>query len=493
MRRRLVALLLLLAVVGVTACSGSTTPEAGGPPDEPARNDVGVQLFQWTWDSIAAECTDVLGPAGVGWVLTSPPQEHIVGDPWWTSYQPVSYQVESRLGTREQFEAMVGACSEAGIDVVADAVVNHMTGQDEPGTGWAGSSFEHYSYPGLYTAEDFHHCGLTPNDDIVDYSNAEQVQTCELVNLADLDTANPEVQTTIRGYLEDLLDLGVAGFRIDAAKHMAAGDVAAIVEGLPEGTIVMQEVIGARSEPIQPADYADNGQVFDFYYASHLTGAVEGGSLEQVFQVDAASTGLTSDGAVVFVDNHDTERDGANLSFRDDESYQLAMVLLLANSYGTPVILSSYSFGHLDRDLGPTQDADGAVLDAECGAEIGPGADLENGEWICQHRWSAVLGMVEWRNAAGDASVEDVAAKDGTVTLRRGDAYLAANGGDEELAVSLTTELAAGEYCNLAEGQIVDGACAGASVTIDDDGGAEVTLPPYGAVALTPEARPSES
>lgn len=320
MRRRLVALLLLLAVVGVTACSGSTTPEAGGPPDEPARNDVGVQLFQWTWDSIAAECTDVLGPAGVGWVLTSPPQEHIVGDPWWTSYQPVSYQVESRLGTREQFEAMVGACSEAGIDVVADAVVNHMTGQDEPGTGWAGSSFEHYSYPGLYTAEDFHHCGLTPNDDIVDYSNAEQVQTCELVNLADLDTANPEVQTTIRGYLEDLLDLGVAGFRIDAAKHMAAGDVAAIVEGLPEGTIVMQEVIGARSEPIQPADYADNGQVFDFYYASHLTGAVEGGSLEQVFQVDAASTGLTSDGAVVFVDNHDTERDGANLSFRDDEA-----------------------------------------------------------------------------------------------------------------------------------------------------------------------------
>ena len=41
------------------------------------------------------------------------------------------------------------------------------------------------------------------------------------------------------------------------------------------------------------------------------------------------------------------------------------MVLLLANSYGTPVILSSYSFGHLDRDLGPTQDADGAVLDAD--------------------------------------------------------------------------------------------------------------------------------
>lgn len=27
-----------------------------------------VQMFQWTWDSIAAECTNFLGPAGYGFV-----------------------------------------------------------------------------------------------------------------------------------------------------------------------------------------------------------------------------------------------------------------------------------------------------------------------------------------------------------------------------------------------------------------------------------------
>ncbi|OJX94654.1 MAG: alpha-amlyase [Micrococcales bacterium 73-15] len=491
-RRRLVALLTLaLTAVGLGACAPSSpSGSTDGAPGADGR-DVGVQLFQWTWDSIARECTDVLGPAGFGWVLTSPPQEHVLGEAWWTAYQPVSYLVESRLGTREEFAAMVTACREAGVDVIADAVVNHMTGQDAPGTGWAGSPYEHYSYPGLYTEDDFHHCGLAPNDDIADYSDAAQVQTCELVNLADLDTADPEVQASIRGYLEDLLDLGVAGFRIDAAKHIAAEDVAAILEPLPEGTIVMQEVIGSRGEPIQPADYADIGSVFDFYYAGFLTGAVTGGTLEQVVHPDGANTGLTSEGAVVFVDNHDTERNGTTLSFRDGERYQLAMALLLASPYGTPVILSGYEFGHLDRDLGPNQDAEGAVLDAECASEVGPDVERENGDWICQHRWDAVLGMVEWRRAADGAPVEDATTTDRVLTLHRGDAVLAANGSRDEASVRLATGLPAGDYCDLGAGPVVDGECVGGVVAVDEDGVAELVLPSLAVVALAPDARPA--
>jgi hypothetical protein len=59
-----------------------------------------------------------------------------------------------------------------------------MTGKDE-GTGVAGSHFEHYDYPGIYNTENFHHCHLTSNDDIKNFRNREQVQTCELVNLAE--------------------------------------------------------------------------------------------------------------------------------------------------------------------------------------------------------------------------------------------------------------------------------------------------------------------
>ena len=192
---------LALSLALVTGC----TPGAPGPDSAPATDgsghDVGIELFQWTWNSIARECTEQFGPAGYAWVLTSPPQEHILGAPWWTAYQPASHLLESRLGTAEEYAAMVSTCHDAGVEVWADAVINHMTGQDAAGVGWAGSPYEHYDYPGLYDDADFHHCGLTPNDDIQDYSDAAQVQNCELVNLADLDTASPDVRATIVAYL----------------------------------------------------------------------------------------------------------------------------------------------------------------------------------------------------------------------------------------------------------------------------------------------------
>lgn len=59
-----------------------------------------------------------------------------------------------------------------------------MTGTDS-GTGVAGSTFTHYDYPGIYEDQDFHHCGLEPNDDIVNWDNAVEVYTCELDNLAE--------------------------------------------------------------------------------------------------------------------------------------------------------------------------------------------------------------------------------------------------------------------------------------------------------------------
>lgn len=61
-----------------------------------------------------------------------------MGAQWWTDYQPVSYQIISKRGNRTQFENMVQACKAAGVGVLVDAVLNHMTGT-ESGVGVAGS------------------------------------------------------------------------------------------------------------------------------------------------------------------------------------------------------------------------------------------------------------------------------------------------------------------------------------------------------------------
>ncbi len=149
----------LAALVGVALAMGlggmvATAPTADATP--PGDKDVTATLFQWSYDSVAQACTDTLGPKGYGYVEVSPAQEHIQGSQWWTSYQPVSYQIAGRLGTETEFANMVSTCHAAGVKVIADAVVNHMSSGS--GTGTGGSSYTKYDYPGYYQVRDFHSC-----------------------------------------------------------------------------------------------------------------------------------------------------------------------------------------------------------------------------------------------------------------------------------------------------------------------------------------------
>ncbi|THH28893.1 hypothetical protein EUX98_g5312 [Antrodiella citrinella] len=198
-----------------------------------------VQMFEWTWDSVATECTQFIGPAGYGYVQVSPPQEHVQGSQWWTDYQPVSYTLTSKRGDRTQFANMVNTCHSAGVSVIADTIFNHMTGLDN-GTGVAGSSFTHYNYPGIYQDQDFHHCGLEPGDTIVNYDNRVEVQTCQLEGLADLATDTEYVRARLAEYANDLLSLGVDGMRLDAAKtnHDTERNGGSLNDNSPSNTYV---------------------------------------------------------------------------------------------------------------------------------------------------------------------------------------------------------------------------------------------------------------
>ena len=62
-----------------------------------------------------------------------------------------------------------------------------MSGADG-GVGYAGSNFSHFDYPGVWSAEQFHYCGLAPMNQIVSpqgWDNEQIVWTCMLDNLAE--------------------------------------------------------------------------------------------------------------------------------------------------------------------------------------------------------------------------------------------------------------------------------------------------------------------
>ncbi|KAG9089627.1 hypothetical protein FRC06_001450 [Ceratobasidium sp. 370] len=319
--------------------------------------------------------------------------------------------------------------------------------------GVGGSNYTHYVYPGIYQYQDFHHCGLEPGDNIVDYNNRVEVQTCQLDTLADLAIETEWVRAMLAYYANDLISLGVVGLRLDAAKHIASDDINNILSRLSKKVYITQEVTYDPGSPILPDEYVKNGDVQEFRYTKNLKNA---------FTTSAGIAGLNgaenngwlaSSVANVFVSNHDTERTGDSLNYNSPSNiYILAMVFSLSYPYGTPTILSSFSF---------SQTSDGPP---NGGAGTCSGSGGSNG-WLCQHRWAAVAGMVPFFNAVQGTALANW--QTGTfqqIAFGRGSiGFVIINNEDWEWVGRFATSIPSGLYCNVVAGPSSSETCTGAS------------------------------
>jgi len=462
-----------------------------------AAGDVFVHLFEWKWTDIATECETVLGPAGFHAVQVSPPEEHSIvpSHDWSERYQPVSYSVaRSRSGTEAEFIDMVTRCHAAGVDIIVDAVINHMTNYPSPGVGSNGTAYSKYSYPGLYTSGDFHTpCALN------NYQSAANVQDCELLSLPDLNTGLASVRLKIAGYLIALTRMGVAGFRIDAAKHIQQVEldkILALVDSTnsAEGRALpywFLEVIGGAGEALAPRDYfgeayASGGAAditeFTFVGVGDKFRGIGGQHISQLDpngtpgnQFSEAAWGIMpSNKAVVFLQNHDTQHQ-CGLSYRDGNVFRIANVWMLAQPYGYPSILSSYAFDcPSGNSMGPPSDADGWTTAVTCASSL---ETATIGQWVCEHRDPSILNMVAFRKVVAGTDVNhwwDDGAN--AIAFTRGDkGFVAINGAAGVLSVTVTTGMAPGSYTNL---------IAGDTVVVDSIGRVQVNLAAKTALAI---------
>jgi glycosidase len=187
-------------------------------------------------------------------VQISQPAKHIGNQGvWWAVYQPLKWNDHNTMtGSAQDLKDMVQRCNKAGVKIFADAVFNQRGDES-------------------LNNEDYHNRGCT----ISNYGDAEHVRTCDLSGMRDVATDNPSTQDKIVDlYLKPLVDIGVYGFRIDAAKHMGYTDLASIANKLKSKvgrTVPMYyEVIGSGGEAadIQPNKYQNNpgNVVTDFTY-----------------------------------------------------------------------------------------------------------------------------------------------------------------------------------------------------------------------------------
>ena len=441
-----------------------------------------VHLFEWNWQDVATECEQFLGPKGFAAVQVSPPNEHIQGSQWWTRYQPVSYQLQSRGGDRSQFIDMVNRCNAVGVGIYVDAVVNHMASGS--GVGVAGSNFGNKQYPN-YGPQDFHaSCAINGED----YGNDPwRVQNCELVGLADLATEKGYVQDTIAGFLNDLTNIGVTGFRLDASKHMPAYDIATILSKVNGSPLIFQEVIDQGGEAVSASEYTGNGLVTEFKYTTKLGDTFKNGKLAWFSNFGEAWGMMPSHQAVVFVDNHDNQRGhggaGNVVTHQDGKLYDLANVFMLAYPYGYPKIMSSYDYHH-DTDAG------------------GPGYSVhDNGNlncfgdgWQCEHRWSMIAGAVDFRNNVNDSwQVSNWWDNGGNqIAFSRGNqGFVAINREDFGMNTQIQTGLSEGTYCDVLTGErsADKQSCSGRSISVNSSGLASIGLNNMDALAIHHESK----
>ena len=223
---KLKKLSVLIASFGMllTACGGNPIPAGDGYIDtlpESMNDGVFLQAFNWKYSQVR-DNLEAIAEQGFKGVQISPVQiPKSGGAQWYFFYQPVSFTVaeKSPLGTKAELQELCTEAEKHGISIIVDVVANHMasTGKnDENGLPIVDPEVELFE-PEIYqnrtqyfhqkTAKELSGSGLV-------------TQYYQYGVLPDLNTGDEYVQSRVLSFLKECIDLGVDGFRFDAAKHI---------------------------------------------------------------------------------------------------------------------------------------------------------------------------------------------------------------------------------------------------------------------------------
>lgn len=322
-------------------------------------------LHVWSWNFPAiAQNMKQIADAGFTMLQTSPVQacynpegqskklfDEEEGN-WYYYYQPTDWKIGNQIvGTKEQMKEMLDSAAKYNVKVLVDVLPNHTAFDIDA------VSPEFYKAVGGRDKM-FHSNGLTP---ISDYNDRMQCTLQGTGALPDVNTENPDFQKYYMEFVNELLNMGVRGFRYDTAKNIgvhsdpvdtASGvkendfwDVATgrkSVKGvklaLPyDSLFVYGEILQDRNVP--EAEYADYMGQTASSYGHVLREALQKGSAKGMdlanWYHQAAPEFLTT-----WVESHDTYCNAHESAGLTDEQIRTGWVFLTARQNGVPLFFS---------------------------------------------------------------------------------------------------------------------------------------------------------
>ena len=368
-------------------------------------NGVMMQYFHWyipadgtLWNSVASKAVE-LAAAGVTSLWLPPAYKGVggsadVGYGVYDLYDLGEFEqkgsVRTKYGTRQQYLDAVAALKASGIQVYADAVLNHRMGADKaepsratPYAKWDRlnpreplqdiDSWTHFTFPGRnrkYSDFEWH----WQHFDAVDYEadnpgeyntvylfEGKQFDDCvsrEFGNFAylmgcDLDCQSQEVRAELIRWGKWYLDsTGVDGFRLDAIKHIAAWFFPEWHDALEKHAGKELFMVGEYWANSLPAlhwyidDVGGRLTVFDVPLHFNLYAAGKlGRSCDLRFILDNTLVKDRPTHAVTFVDNHDSQPLQALESSIEPWFKPLAYALILLRKDGYPCLFYPDYYG----------------------------------------------------------------------------------------------------------------------------------------------------
>lgn len=330
-------------------------------------------LHAWSWNfPTIAENMKTIAESGFTMIQTSPVQACYTPEEsnkklfdekegnWYHYYQPTDWTIGNNIvGSRDQLVAMMDSANKYGVKIIVDVLPNH--------TAFDISTVSDNFYKAVGGKKKmFHTDGLKG---ISDYNDRYQCTLQGTGGLPDVNTENPKFQKYYMEFVNDLLSIGVRGFRYDTAKHIGvhsdpvdkkAGvknndfwDVATgrkSVKGIKlavpyDSLFVYGEVLQDRNVP--EAEYADYFGQTASSYGHVLREALTKRSAKDIDLISwyhsAAPEYLTT-----WVESHDTYCNAHESAALTDSQIRTGWVFLTARQNGVPLFYS--------RPMGSTRD-----------------------------------------------------------------------------------------------------------------------------------------
>ncbi len=178
-----------------------------------------LHCFNWSYNNIKNNL-QAIKDAGYTAVQTSPVQQpkdyngswRDQRGQWWKLYQPLGFYISNNswLGNKNELKSLCDTAESMGIKVIVDVVANHVSGSG-PGVGAVDWNVDSYLKNGNY---------IRDNNYYANNDNDRHNMTTGSIGMPDLNTNNTDLQNRVKSFLVECINVGVDGFRFDAAKHI---------------------------------------------------------------------------------------------------------------------------------------------------------------------------------------------------------------------------------------------------------------------------------